>query len=999
MSQRIRAARTAMCLACFVLLILPQALVGQEFVAQDVAVQVKQVPASPKVPAKKTPKKKEARKPATAAAVTTASTAKTQKAASNQDLLNRLDKYLKQAARFKGEKSPAGPAKTASGLRMVVETPYFGGAQIYSNNQRQFKRFFAARLVLINSSSKPIRVTRDQIRLKVNEKWFKLEEVTGQEANSYRFRIKNTYHQLRTLKLLKEVVVAPGKSITEWVAFTGISSGSNIPELVLEVTAEKTPVVLSVSDYVLGMLDLSIERIGPRKALGMLTISGKLNSVNLGSLISALDRLTEEDVARIVIRWSKSSEVVDFQVLEWLKQVAALAGSGNSVNNNQMPIAPVSIRELHLAQLPKSSRSTGGSYAQTPFGSMQRADSTTRIHKTDLDAVSAALISAYRNLPADEVVREIESGHPLTRVVALAGGGGRLPAEKLPVLLNYTKHKDPRFQKASLTALGQYDRTEAVETLVAFTRHKNVELVRVATESLAASRYSKAHRALLEVLKSPASPSKKVIIGALARYPRPIWSETIYAIARDLDSETIVEALQTLARLGHPDLYELLKQAVRHENETVRKDSFKILVSQSDARSEQLALAETLDSLKDRAPTPEMRSLLSRTKDPRAIPLLMAHLDKNQEQLSKIVSLLTQIGDQSVAEVFVKKYPDLDTVTKAEVLNSLRDLKSPHFLKLAGESLQEKDSTLMRAACGALQKDGSPEAARMLAKAFEQTKASSAISTLGNALSYIATPEARAVLNTARESDNTQRQSAAVNALKNMQRRSPGYHYMTQGKSFAQQKQWDNALRLYSIAIQFDPDLSEAYSGRAVAYMNKGKSQDKAKADYFKGEQLDPYNSAAIAGLALILITEKKFESGIQKIEQNRHKFPKDRNYAFQTARLYGRMVWSVKTFQKNLSTEDRRKKIETYRKKSMEELRLAVKLGYNNYPWIRTAPDLESIRDMPEFKKLLPPEKPKPQEKTKPQKKAKPEKKKAPAKKEAAVEALEAPLAIPVPL
>ena len=53
-------------------------------------------------------------------------------------------------------------------------------------------------------------------------------------------------------------------------------------------------------------------------------------------------------------------------------------------------------------------------------------------------------------------------------------------------------------------------------------------------------------------------------------------------------------------------------------------EAFQLLASRSDRQSEELSLQYTLQTLKSGPPTPAMYSLLNRTKDPRAVPLLLA---------------------------------------------------------------------------------------------------------------------------------------------------------------------------------------------------------------------------------------------------------------------------------------------------------------------------------------------------------------------------------------
>jgi HEAT repeat protein len=937
-------------------------------------------PASPARPSSKAASKK--KKAAKAASRRNKSgTGSAQKKQSVEELLKHIDTIRENIARSKGRKKPAGSAKTERTLHVMFKTPYLG--TYYANSSAggaRFARFFASELVFVNNTQQSITIKRDQILLKSDDQTIKLQDVPTQVRNQS-FQIKRKNFQLRTLKLLKDLTVPAGKSASGWVAFTGIPQGSAVPGLVLEINADGKRTEWNINDYALGMLDLKVERIGPRGSLGLLTIAGRLNTVNLGSLISSLDQMGTDNVARAVVRWTDSAEQVDAQLLGWIKQGAALAGSGNSINNPPMPmIAPVSLHELHLSRIPKYKPSRSRSartYINNPYGRSVQLDLESQVHNSDIVAVSAALVSAYRNLPADEVIREIETGHPLTRAAAIGGGGARLPEEYLPVLLKYADHKDSRFQKAALVALGHFGQKEAIEKLIAFSRHSDSDLARTATESLAASRYAAAHHALLDVLKSEKTPSKKVTITALARFPRSLWSETIYEIATEFNPDTAVEALRALERIGHPELTNLFEKALKHSNTKLRDQAFRLLLTRIDPESERMALEFTLNHLEKSPPTSQMSSLLTRTKDSRAVPMLLKHFRKSKGNNSTVTNLLAQIGDQTVADVFVEMYPQLKQAgSKTTVLNALQQLRSPAFRKLAGQALYDKNTSLVSTACRTLQSDGSPEAIRMLIEAFEKAENKSTWSYMANALGTIATPKAREALLKARNSKNAQKLSSVVNAFRYLKQRSPGYQYLYQGDNFRKLKKWDQAVNYYSLAIKIDPQLSEAYSGRGLAYITKGGKGKKARADFVKAEKLDPYNVQAVAYSALMMADAangQKYTEAIKKSEQALKRFPKDNAFAFQAARLYGKAAkWALK--DKKLSEDDSKKMAETYRNKSMAELQRAFKLGFKGNGWANTTPDLKPIRNLPEFKKLVGPAKTK--SKTKPrQKKAVPAK------------------------
>src|SRR6185369_7676144 len=140
-----------------------------------------------------------------------------------------------------------------------------------------------------------------------------------------------------------------------------------------------------------------------------------------------LDKLAGDKVSRAVIRWTDQAPQFDQELKNWLQTSAQQAGRQQQVDARFAPV-PVTIRELHLAAVPSDQDADADPF-YAPAGSEQR------IHKRDVDAVLAALRTAYETLPRDELLAAIQSGNRLERAAALAGGGGRLDADKLPVLL------------------------------------------------------------------------------------------------------------------------------------------------------------------------------------------------------------------------------------------------------------------------------------------------------------------------------------------------------------------------------------------------------------------------------------------------------------------------------------------------------------------------------------------------------------------------------------
>lgn len=859
-----------------------------------------------------------------------------------EQLLQRLNKVESELAQLKSEKHvvPADPKDQK--VVALLETPYFGQFNYGGDGE---SRYFAARVIYINLTPNPVTIQREDISLVVDhDKSFPIKPASG-NMEYQSFQVGNQSYQLRSLKPAAQVKLAAGQSGATWVTFFDLPSGSQVPALELKTKIGESEQTLDINELALGMLGLEVERIGPRNSLALLTIGGSFNTVNAGGFVDLLEKLATEKVGRVVVRWTDSAPTLDHPLFFWLQQAAFQAGRGENNNNgnNEYPAIPANIRELHFAKIP----SPEGAGSRGPS-----SDGTSRLHQSDLDAVSAALQSAYEVLPRDELLTEIEKGHALTRAAALADGGGRLSDDDIPLILKYADDNDTTMQRAALTALRHFGDRRAIDKLLVYV-HKNAEpMASAAIESLAASRYADAQKALLDVLKQETPEAKKAIVKVLARFPRPMWQESIYEFANNPQSEVAAEALTALTRIGHPKLLDVFRQDLQQGDLALKETAFTLLSQRTDPQSEELAMGYVLEHLKQSPPTGPMYALLNRTKDPRTVPLLLEHLKKGSDDRSSLLNTLSVIGDQSVVAEFVKLYGALQEHEKSTVLNALAQLKVPEFRKLAKEAMNSSDGSLINTACQGLQNDGSAEAIAILIEAFETTSNQATLSYVTNALGTLGTPEARHALMEARNSTNVNKRQNAINALRSIRYRSPGMNLVQRAQFHVREKKWDEAIQQYTLAIKLDSELAEAYSGRANIYLKMDKHAD-AKKDYSKALDLDPYSSEAVTGTALCQVMSGEFEEGIKTVESSRKNFDNDQLFSYNAACVYGRAVEYVK---KNEKVEDREAKLEKYRKQAFNDLQQSVQLGFNDFKWMEEDPDLKELRESPEFKKIYNP-------------------------------------------
>lgn len=896
--------------------------------------------------------------------------------------VDQLDRDLKSVLKNAPKAIPENPEDRK--LVAMLETPVVQSFNFGSRNGQAVEhRLFVAKLTLINLTPEAKTVESSQITLDADGNSLKNGTIDAQIQN-YGINIGQQGYNLNQIKPTASLKIAPGQTGTTWVIFSGLPRGPGMPKLKLSIAAGDKPTEIDVNAWTAAKLDVTSKRLGPRGCLALLTIGGELNFLSYSALVEELERLVSQKVTRVVIRWAEGAPPIDMNLSYQFIGMAQSLGRTDA-QNQQIPTLPQSFTEFRLAELPAANQgqSNYGINAYGPGLNPAAMANASVVHKTTADAVTAALRTAYEVVPRNELLEDIRSADPLTRAAAVATGGGRLAAEHLPLLLQLADDEDPALQKAALVALRHFGEPEVIEKLLSYARKNTEPLASMAVESLAGSRYAAAHDALLGLLEREGADSRKTIVKVLALNPRPIWSETIYKFVRDPQGGLGIEGLQALVRVGHPKLTEVLKDALQSRDAAIRDAAFNELVNQTDAASEQLALQFTLKQMESSPPTPAMLGFLTKTKDQSSIPLLLKHLKTNTNDRSGIINTLAQIGDQTVADALVDQYASLRPNEQTAVLGVLGQLKSPAFLKLAASALESQDPSVVSTTCQWLQNDGSPAAVKLLIQAFEKTTQPNTITYTSNALGQVATAEARTAIRKARSSSDPHRQAQARQALQNIYARSPGMQYVYQARAMSQQNDHKAAVELYDQAIKTDPDLPDAYVERGAAqnrlekYAEALKDYDKAielddgnilafngranvkvrqnkyaeaRLDFEKVMAQDTANGEGITGVGICLAVEGKFEEGVKLVEGVREKYAGNGLFLYNVACVYGR---AIEKLLKDDKLPERDQKLETYRRKAIDDLRQSQKLGFNDQDWLKKDPDLTSLHDLPEFQEI----------------------------------------------
>lgn len=825
---------------------------------------------------------------------------------------------------------PAADPTVTAGIGLEVENSHLGYTYIGEGGIR----YFVTQVRVTNLSDEVVSVPMADFRLSadgaVTEPDLQFPRFTG-----YDFRVGGRSYRFRDLERTETLDVEPGQSGSAWLVFPELDKTQHVPQLDLRLTLDGTEHHVDVSGHYETLLQLDVERIGPRQSLAMLRIDGWLNTINVGHLVETLDRLATSGLTRIVVGFGESARDLDEPLGSWLYQTAE--GVQTSRTYAMFPAVVSTIHELHVAALPG-----------------RRQDATApHVHGSIASAVEAALETAYRGLSPAEIAAQIEQGHPLAQAAALVHGGADVSADYLPLLLERAASDDPLLRRGAFIALSGSGSPSAVETLARQARSDDSQVAGLALECLAASRFAAAHDALQQLLEQSLRVDEARIVRILARYPRPHWADYLAGLATDpgeaVSADVQREVVLALGRIGHPDLTRILGRALDSPDGGLQQAAFGLLLNRSDAASEELALSYALQQLATTPPNQAMLQLFDRARDPRVPPLLLPYLDDPELNKSALINTLARIGPADIDDELVDRYDTFDPSEQAAVLSNLTQLRSDRLLPLAEAGLSSQHQAVFNASVNALGLQSDVAAVEPLAARLAEETEIGRVTTLAKALEDIGLPEASRALDAVRSSSSGDKRRVVARHYRSLQLKSPGGQYLQMAERLVQENEHRKAVQYYSAAIKRDPDMAPAYSGRGHAQL-KLEDYDQAEADFRRGIELDEDDGLAVAGLGITLAVTGKTGEALRLVDEAASRFEDDLLFAYNEACVYGRVLEHLAAEPDAQQDEQRMRQLQ---KKALSRLQKSVELGFTDLDWMREDPDLVSLRHLEEFQQI----------------------------------------------
>lgn len=844
---------------------------------------------------------------------------------------------IRQAANLPGAKQ----------LLQLLEQPvavwidqlHLGVDNAYSPQQM---RYFSARISVINRSEEPIKIATAELQLKGWNSIYSPADMNG-EYKLMPVRVGRDVFSMNDFATPAEVEIPPSQVASFWIAFTDLENSNQVEnlELVVPVRSRET-FVLDIREQQRHRLGLSVTQIGPKDCLGLLTIHGVLNPVNAQDLAERLSELTQQNVQRAVIAWGRSAPATTDDLVDWLLHRAA-----HEVNNQLYtqfpPFEP--LRYTALAALPEIN-------AETDYNENHRKLIFSEIG----EAALAALEELFSMIDAGYLTKEIRSGHPLSQRAALLALESRqdrqLNDNLFPLLTQLYDTTDEETRPYVLYAIGQQSGDEPIDMLKKIAVSNRSSEAEAAFAALVKSNQPSAATTVRELLLSGSlgiSKAKQVEI--LSRYFRKEWTWYLKESLLDETPAVRIAAMNGFVQVGHPRLDLILREGLKDSSEVVQKTAFQALVERNDPASEVAALNHALSLLATGNVEDDVLTIITRTRDSRAVEIILDLVEQKPTLRDKLIGLLEEVGDIKSVRALLQQLNQFTTHEQVMVYELATTYDLPEQFELARDAIESESDDLQRVGLQMLTSLASNEAAETVGKLLTEED-ESRVGQASYALGKMGTKRAGEILRGFREKAYREGQVANLKAaslgLRVWMTHSPGWNAIDSAYYHSNVNNYENAVAYFELAAEIDPELGVAFSGKGNSLLKLNKYPEALIA-FEKAYEIDHFDGQAITGIGIVKAIQGQTEPAVKLTVESADKFPEDDVFSYNTACVYGRAIeYLLKT-----APDENRQLIQQYQSAAIKSLQKSIEYGFDEFDLMRSDPDIDSLRRLPEFQKL----------------------------------------------
>lgn len=813
-------------------------------------------------------------------------------------------------------------------------------------------RYLAIQLGFRNAGTDEIVVVSNLSRLLIGNTEYPRAQ-SSKDLRNYPVLIRGESEQ--TLEGLqgenKITVPAGGELVKAWMVFAGLPPDRELPPITLKIETSTGPLDLELTRIENEGLDLQLERLGPAGRVGIARLSGDLNAINVPRFAELITGYAEQGVSRLVVSFQPGSAIGDDLTEEWL----VMEHDDENERLKYYPVWPGLIHQAVYTNLPGHGDESGEYLASSEAEAVQKV---TRDLMPGLDRAT--------------LIREVRDGHPMIRRAILFNAGDVIANDDWQLVAAVLNSTDPVFndsviREAAIQALRSATSPQVVRLLEGLVRHSPPREAVWALKSLNESQQAEAQQLVVRLASDPVVQDR-VGFASIIRAMGESHDERSLPLFRSAisNADPLIReaALEQLLRLGGDRRLELMTIAMADSYEPIRDRAFSALLVKRSPEEQALFEREVMNRAKAGRHDDLTLHAMQKIRNPETLPLILNWIDEKPSEDLALVTTYAEVGGAGQVGALIERYSRFSPDSQAYVLHLLSATNHPDARRMAREGLMSNDETVYRAGKILMVEWGDDEAVAALVDVIEKStpnfnhRAHEMVVGLG----LIGSQAASRALVAMENSSNWNTQEHGRAGLEVLRQRSPLAIWLGAASEKANSGEFQSALEILNLAMEIEPDSGQVYNSLGFAQMGlvrglsgqeKADMIQQAKANFEKALAQSPNDHNPLTGVAICLANEGQYETAIQMVDTplllTRNQ--KQPVFLYNVACVYG---VSIDQLLKQPDTPARASRLKLYQTKGMQFLSSAVQQEFGSVRLMEEDPDLNSLRGLPGFKRLM---------------------------------------------
>lgn len=795
-------------------------------------------------------------------------------------------------------------------------------------------RYLAIRLRFQNRTDKPLKVQSDQCQIVLgNDVAPRVTQSAQLNEMPVALIGEDSEGDPVALQGPAEFSVAPNKSHTAWMIFAPLPPVRDLPAIQLQLKTSQGPIPIELTHLEEQRLRVSSERIGPGGCIKICRVSGDLNILNLQALV---DQMSQNPSSAQVISFQRGAVLRDPLIEEWL------VDGEEAVDNERLkflPMCPVTHQATVLVGLPG-----------------QLDESSDTLAPTEAQAVRMVSRRLIPQLDAATLRQELRSGHPDFRQAILHDHGDLVAQVEPAVLLNALNDEGNAadLRLALIQSLRSVTNPETVETLEKIARSGTREEATAALRSLNVSTLPSARKRAIELARDPEVRKRiglPMILRSVGVEVDSAWLPFLQEAFEDNDPLARDLALQHLLTQGDSDRLQILTKAFTDRSSEVRETAYRAIVGQRTQAEQPLFEEETFRRFRAGMRDQHTLEALGELRDPQAIPELLKSIDANSGEISSLVECCLVLGGDDVIPELEKRFLRLPSAIQLELLRVMHERGLESVRGLAISQLAASDDELRAMSVYVLVSIGdaaSYEALRAHVVKHPDTLGREVIRTIGQS----STPESRQWLKSLAEEKSPELRDLARFGLEIQSTTHPNFNWREVATDLTNDGEYELAIEALKLAVEADDQDWYTMNTLGITYLQRSRPAE-AFPWFQRSQQIYPDSHNSLTGVATCLAVQGKIEEAIRMVDRPEllDRWGNEQVYLYNIACVYGRSIEFLEKQPAGPDLETRRRFLQD---RAIHFLKNSIDRGFKDQPLFEVDPDLNSLRKLPEFQKLV---------------------------------------------